>query len=228
MTRRPHRRHVRAAATTSAAIVTVSVLLAACASIPQHPGPLETDFVPTASPSSSIDRGSLSPDGFTAAQRMTVRVRNIGCNGLSTGTGFAVDATTLAVVTTDQPLGVWSTRASVDPVEGDKITVVGYPLGGQLTTVDGLVLGETTDPLGASGGPVFATTAPVQPGSSGSPALNSAGEVVGVIYAKNDVEQSFMVPVSTLRKLLDEDGLLEPQPNVCPTPTAGAGSLSGT
>jgi S1-C subfamily serine protease len=239
-------------------MLAATMLLAGCAAIPQHPAPLETDFVPTSSPAPSIDRGSLSPDGFTAAQRMTVRVRNIGCNGLSTGTGFAVDANTLvtnrhvvensrdievttydgrtievtatavttladlAVVTTDEPLGVWSSRASADPVEGDAITVVGYPLGGQLTTVAGVVLGQTTDPLGASGGPVFATTAPVQPGSSGSPALNEAGEVVGVIYAKNDAEQSFMIPVSTLRTLLDQDGLLEPTPNVCPAPTLGA------
>lgn len=244
----------RRAVAASAALAAATTLLAGCAAVPRHPGPLETDFVPTSSPSPSIDRGSLSPDGFTAAQRMTVRVRNIGCNGLSTGTGFAVDANTLvtnrhvvensrdievttydgrtinvkatavttladlAVVTTDEPLGVWSSQAASDPVAGDAITVVGYPLGGQLTTVSGVVLGETEDPLGASGGPVFATTAPVQPGSSGSPALNEAGEVVGVIYAKNDAEQSFMIPVSTLRTLLDQDGLLEPMPNVCPAP----------
>lgn len=236
------------------ATIAATLALGACGSVPTYPGELRTDFVPTSAPSPTIDRGSLSPDGFTAAQRMTVRVRNIGCSGLSTGTGFAVDANTLvtnrhvvensreievttydgrtisitaasvttiadlAIVTMEESLGVWSTLASTDPVEGDSITVVGYPRGGQLTTVAGTVLGATTDPLGASAGTVFATTAPVEPGSSGSPALNEAGEVVGVIYAKNDVEQSFMVPVSTLRTLLDEDGLLQPKPNMCPTP----------
>lgn len=226
------------------------LFLAGCG-IPQHPTPLDTDYVPTVSASPSIDRGSLSPYGFTQAQRMTVRVRNIGCSGLSTGTGFAIDANTLvtnrhvvensreievttydgrtidvtatavttvadlAIVTTEQSIGVTSVLAQEDAAAGDAITVVGYPRGGQLTTVSGVVLGAVNDPLGSSLGTVVGTTAPVEPGSSGSPALNEAGEVVGVIYAKNDAEQSFMVPVSMLRSLIAQEGLLAPQPNTC-------------
>jgi S1-C subfamily serine protease len=48
-----------------------------------------------ASPSVSLDANLLSPFGFDAAQRMTVRVRNIECQGLTLGTGFAVDEHTL-------------------------------------------------------------------------------------------------------------------------------------
>lgn len=248
-------RRLTSAARKSAAVTTLcaTALLAGCSMVPQYPGPLETDFVPSRSPTPTIDRGSLSPDGFTAAQRMTVRVRNIGCSGLTTGTGFAIDANTLvtnhhvvdnsreievttyngrtisinatavttiadlAIVTMEESISAWSTLAAEDPIEGDSVTVVGYPRGGQLTTVSGVVIGKTTDPLGASGGVVYATTAPVEPGSSGSPVLNQSGQVVGVIYAKNDAEQSFMIPVSTLRSLIAEEGLLEPQPNECPT-----------
>jgi S1-C subfamily serine protease len=234
-------------------VLTAVVALAGCG-VPSHPDPLNTDYVPTVSAAPSIDRGALSPYGFTQAQRMTVRVRNIGCSGLSTGTGFAIDANTLvtnrhvvensreievttydgrtidvtatsvttvadlAIVTTEESIGVASVLAQADAVEGDAITVVGYPRGGKLTTVSGVVIGETSDPLGSTLGRVVATTAPVEPGSSGSPALNEAGEVVGVIYAKNDTEQSFMVPVSMLRSLLDQEGLLAPQPNTCETP----------
>lgn len=234
-----------------------TLALTGCGVVPTYPEPLITDYVPTAVAAPQIDRGSLSPDGFSAAQRMTVRVRNIGCSGLTTGTGFAVDPYTLvtnrhvvqasrqievttydgrtisittaavttvadlAIVTSEEPMSAWSTLAADDPVEGDSITVVGYPRGRQLTTVTGMVIGTTPDPLGASSGPVYATTAPVEPGSSGSPALNEAGEVVGVIYAKNDAEQSFMIPVSTLRTLLDEEGLLQPQPTECPTTPGG-------
>lgn len=245
------------AARAAATGLIASFLLAGCSAIPSHPDPLDTDYVPEVSASPSIDRGALSPYGFSEAQRMTVRVRNIGCNGLSTGTGFAIDAHTLvtnrhvvensrdievttydgrtitvtaavvttladlAVVTTEEAMDVYSALAAADPVEGDAVTVVGYPRGRQLTTVSGIVLGTTQDPLASSSSPVFATTAPVEPGSSGSPVLNENGEVVGVVYAKNDADQSFFVPVSTLRMLLDEDGLLTPTPNLCPAPGDG-------
>jgi len=228
-----------------------AVLLAACGVVPADPSPLPSDYVPVAPSESIAPAGNLDPDGFSAAQRMTVRVRNVGCDSLKTGTGFAVDAHTLvtnrhviedtkelqvttydgrtidvtaasatavadlAIVTTEQSIGGFSALAQEDPVEGDAITVIGYPLGGKLTTVSGVVLGSIADPLGAALGTVMVTTAPVEPGSSGSPVLNEKGEVVGVIYAKNESEQSFMVPVSLLRTLIAEDQLLIPQANSC-------------
>lgn len=233
-----------------AAAATVA-MLAACGVVPDAPGPLPTDYVPLAASASAVPQGNLSPDGFSAAQRMTVRVRNVGCEALKTGTGFAVDAHTLvtnrhviadtkelqvttydgrtidvtaasatsvadlAIVTTEQSIEGFSALAQQDPVEGDTITVIGYPLGGKLTTVTGVVLGSIADPLGAALGEVMVTTAPVEPGSSGSPVLNESGEVVGVIYAKNESDQSFMVPVSLLRALIAEDQLLVTQSNTC-------------
>ncbi|NYI41734.1 S1C family serine protease [Demequina lutea] len=241
------------------ALAATAALVAACGVLPASPSPLPSDYVPATPSEVAAPQGNLSPDGFSAAQRMTVRVRNVGCDSpntgtafvIKTGTGFAVDAHTLvtnrhviegskelqvttydgrtiavtaasatavadlAIITTEQSIGGFAVLAQSDPVEGDAITVIGYPLGGKPTTVTGVVLGSVADPLGASLGTVMVTTAPVEPGSSGSPVLNEKGEVVGVIYAKNESNQSFMVPVSLLRTLIAEDQLLVPQANNC-------------
>lgn len=231
-----------------------AVAIAGCGVIPQAPDPLPSDFVPSPSTEPGDGPGALSPDGFTAAQRMTVRVRSVGCSGtivLSTGTGFALDEHTLvtnrhvisnskrvtittydgrtiaataaatstaadiAVITTEESLGnAFARTADSDPEVGDVVTVVGYPNGGRLTTSSGVVLGTAADPLGEEGtvDTVLATSAKVKLGSSGSPALDEDGRVIGVVYAKNISDQSFIVPVSTLNALLDEPALFVPEP----------------
>ncbi|MCV2393399.1 serine protease [Actinotalea sp. M2MS4P-6] len=235
------------------AVLAVSALTACAAiqdvadQVPTPPGPAITDWVPsvTADPTDS-GLGNLSPDGFAVAQRMAVRIRNVGCGTLSTGSGFAIDARTLitnrhvvadsaelqvstydgrdiqvsgaatasladlAVVRTEQDLPDHPELAESDPILGDPVTVVGYPLGGALTVTSGRVIGTTTDPLNESLGEVLVTDAEVEPGSSGSAALNSDGQVIGVVYAKNAADQSFIVPVSTLRDLLADDGAFSP------------------
>lgn len=234
--------------------VTLLATTAGCAAaeelgVPQMPGPAQTDFVPSEVPSARPSgTGNLSPDGFDAAQRMAVRIRNVGCGELSTGSGFAVDATTLitnrhvvsgsadlqvstydgrdvevtaastaaladlAVVRTAAPLPSAPELAPQDPATGDEVTVVGYPLGRALTLTRGQVLGATTDPLNENLGEVLVTDAPVEPGSSGSAVLDTAGRVVGVVYAKNASGQSFIVPVSTLVELLGDTAAFTPAP----------------
>jgi len=226
-----------------AAGAALSVVLAAgCGVLPALPGPMPTDIVPSHAPiAEPTQTGNLSVDGFDAAQRMAVRIRNIGCSSLSTGSGFAIDESTLitnrhvvadsddlqvstydgrdiavtaasiagladlAVVRTAQPLPAAPVLAESDPAPGDPVTVVGYPLGGQLTVTSGQVIGTTTDPLNENLGEVLITDAPVEPGSSGSAALDSEGRVIGVVYAKNSTGMSFVVPVSTLRAMLADD-----------------------
>jgi S1-C subfamily serine protease len=218
-------------------------LLAGCAlleEVPQMPGPREMDLVPAEAPLTAPDGDALSPDGFDAVQRMAVRIRNVGCGTLTTGSGFAIDATVLitnkhvvaesdelqvstydgrdidvtaassadladlALVRTAEELPTYPVLADQDPVRGDAVTVVGYPQGGRLTVTSGRVIGSTTDPLNENLGEVLVTDAPVEPGSSGSAALDQDGRVIGVVYAKNAAGQSFLVPVSTLRDLLDD------------------------
>lgn len=89
--RRPH--------TVGAAILATGLaLLVGCGpagTLPGMPGPERTDFVPTETDGAPEVSGRLSPDGFDTVQRMAVRIRNVGCASLSTGSGFAIDATTL-------------------------------------------------------------------------------------------------------------------------------------
>nr|WP_297422629.1 serine protease [uncultured Actinotalea sp.] len=250
MTARTAGRRVRR----TAVVVLAASLLAGCASVegvldevPRMPGPRVTDLVPTeAAMDAPIGTGTLSPDGFDAVQRMAVRIRNVGCGTLTTGSGFAVDATTLitnrhvvdqsdtiqvstydgrdvdvatastaaladlAIVRTVGELPSAPVLADADPVRGDAVTVVGYPQGGALTVTSGRVIGSTTDPINESLGEVLVTDAPVEPGSSGSAALDEEGRVIGVVYAKNAAGQSFLVPVSTLRRLLDDNAAFTP------------------
>lgn len=226
-----------------------AVALAGCSALPEPPGPMPEDFVPSTAPISVPEgTGNLSPDGFDAAQRMAVRIRNVGCNSLSTGSGFAIDETTLitnkhvvsdsadlqistydgrdiavtaastaaladlAIVRTAEPLPAYPEFADSDPQRGDAVTVIGYPQGGALTVTSGRVIGETTDPLNTNLEVVLVTDAPVEPGSSGSAVLDAEGRVIGVVYAKNASDQSYIVPVSTLRMLLQDDSNFESAP----------------
>ncbi|WP_278237174.1 serine protease [Isoptericola sp. AK164] len=225
-------------------------VVAACGTLPDMPPSVPADIVPSvAAPSlDAAESGRLSPDGFDAVQRMAVRIRNVGCEGLSTGSGFALDATTLitnrhvvadseslqvntydgrdidvsaastatladlAVVRTEDELPSSPELAEADPEPGARVSVVGYPSGGRLTVTAGEVIGTTTDPLNENLGEVLVTDAPVEPGSSGSAALDESGRVIGVVYAKTTDGRSLVVPQSTLREMLDDTSAFTPLP----------------
>ncbi len=238
------------AAASVLASVVAACLLAGCGVLPEMPGPTPTGFVPSEVPRPvPTATGNLSPDGFDAAQRMAVRIRNVGCGSVSTGSGFAIDAQTLitnrhvvaesaelqlstydgrdiaattastaeladlAIVRTTEDLPAVPELAEADPAPGDMVSVIGYPQGGRLTVTSGQVIGGTTDPLNENLGEVLVTDAEVEPGSSGSAVLDADGRVVGVVYAKNSLNQSFIVPVSTLRTMLTDTGAFVDAPS---------------
>ncbi|MBT0995860.1 S1C family serine protease [Cellulomonas sp. DKR-3] len=229
--------------------------LAGCGVLPPLPEavPTSLEATPSMSAAAGTDAtpaavGTLSPDGFDAAQRMAVRIRNVGCGSLSTGSGFAIDDHTLvtnrhvvadsasleistydgrdvqaqaasttpiadlALVRTVDPLPAAAGLAPTDPQRGASVTVAGYPLGSRLTLTRGNVIGATTDPLHDNLGEVLVTDAVVEPGSSGSAVLDAQGRVVGVVYAKGEDGTSFVVPVSTLRAMLDDEAEVTPAP----------------
>lgn len=69
--------------------------------------------------------------------------------------------------------------------QGDSITVVGYPLQGLLAKGPQVTAGNVTALAGlADNTALFQISAPVQPGNSGGPVIDSSGNVVGVVVSK--------------------------------------------
>ncbi|QDB79792.1 trypsin-like peptidase domain-containing protein [Georgenia sp. 311] len=129
--RRPARAGVIAAAT---------LALTACGVVPQLPGELPTDYVPEVPAPSVSDPGALSADGVDAAERMAVRIRNVGCGELSTGSGFALDERT---VITNRHVVADADRIQISTYDGREIDAVSA----SVADVADLALLRTAEPL---------------------------------------------------------------------------------
>lgn len=90
------------------------------------------------------------------------------------------------------------------PAKGDKVVVLGSPLGYKFSFSEGAVAGVRTLPdtehreLTGMKGDYIQFTAPVSPGSSGGPVLNAEGKVIGVVtwgYISSSAQNlNFAVP----------------------------------
>jgi S1-C subfamily serine protease len=69
-----------------------AALLVGCGNLPELPPFPEPAAIgeTTAAATPAPGATTLSPDGFRTTERVAVRVRNVGCGGVSTGSGFAV------------------------------------------------------------------------------------------------------------------------------------------
>ncbi len=90
---------------------------------------------------------------------------------------------------------------------GQSVYVVGNPQGLEGTFSQGIVSGIRR----AGSDKVLQLTAPISPGSSGGPVLNSRGEVIGVAVAtiKDGQNLNFAIPSSYLSELLKMNGKVE-------------------
>jgi tetratricopeptide (TPR) repeat protein len=101
---------------------------------------------------------------------------------------------------------------------GTRIAVIGSPLGLEGTISDGIVSAARDLP---DQGTLLQVTAAISPGSSGSPVLNSKGEVIGVIVSTQPGGQAlnFAVPVAAARNLATKtqtDKPIQPLNNAFP------------
>jgi hypothetical protein len=109
------------------------------------------------------------------------------------------------------------------PEIGEDIIVIGSPFGLETTISNGIISGVR----GQSG--LIQITAPVSPGSSGSPVFNTKGEVIGMasFLVEGGQNLNFAIPVKYVANLLaghNEENLSEqlPAPPPSPAPEAPA------
>ncbi|MCP5103790.1 MAG: tetratricopeptide repeat protein [bacterium] len=87
------------------------------------------------------------------------------------------------------------------PQVGEKVVVIGNPLGLEATVSDGIVSARRDlEPFGE----VLQVTSPISPGSSGSPVFNMRGEVIGVatFQVRQGQNLNFAVPVAKVKDLV--------------------------
>ncbi|MEW6670071.1 MAG: tetratricopeptide repeat protein [Thermodesulfobacteriota bacterium] len=87
----------------------------------------------------------------------------------------------------------WVQLSDQEPVIGERILVVGSPLGLEQTVSEGIVSAVRDLPVI---GKVFQLSAPISPGSSGSPVVNMKGKVIGVVSFQTIMGQNLNFAVA--------------------------------
>jgi hypothetical protein len=107
--------------------------------------------------------------------------------------------TDLALLKVDSVAPVLNLGSELKPAVGDKVYVVGNPLGLEGTFSEGIVSGIRS----IESDSILQMTAPISPGSSGGPVMNDSGTVIGVAEAtfKNGQNLNLAVPVTYLSKM---------------------------
>jgi S1-C subfamily serine protease len=176
----------------------------------------------------SCDGVSLG-SAFAISRNVLVTNRHVVDGGyfsleLSTwdGRDFVVDASgvsrwaDIAVIRTRQRLPVVA-EIGEDPRPGDRIGAVGFPRGGPWTLSTGRVVDYAPSDVFGTTHEVIRFDAPVAPGNSGGPLINSDGVVVGVVFAIERFGNQFSlaIPVSTLLMHINSDTGIAPNPPAC-------------
>ena len=93
------------------------------------------------------------------------------------------------------------------PSEGEGIVVIGNPLGLESTVSTGIVSAVRDIP---AFGKILQITAPISPGSSGSPVVNSKGEVIGIatLIVTKGQNLNFAIPSRTILLLKETDQVM--------------------
>ena len=166
------------------------------------------------------DGSVASGSGFLVGNRMVVTVAHVieGARSISLRTssgvsrgevvGSAIDRE-VAVVRSVHPFaGHLFSFARQHPTELDEVAVLGYPLGLPLSSEAGHVsaLDRTIDLEDKSLQGMIQTDAAVNPGNSGGPMINSRGNILGLVEAKNSAGEglAYAIRRGPLRRWLPD------------------------
>jgi Trypsin-like peptidase domain/Domain of unknown function (DUF4189) len=127
----------------------------------------------------------------------------------------------IAVIQPDRPIkGPLRFRSGDQLKPGEEIIVIGFPLKGLLSSAPTVTTGIVSSLAGLRDDRTrFQISAPVQPGNSGGPVLDRAGNVVGMVVSKlnvlriarmtGDIPQNvnFAIPVAIITAILDANSV---------------------
>lgn len=165
--------------------------------------------------------GSASGSAFVVDQHTLVTNKHVveGAQTLSLDlpdgrSGVPVEATDvdpdedLAVLHADADLPAPLSLDLQDPIPGDLVEAVGYPLGGPLTPAPGRVIDYTDGTRFQHVGQLLRTSVAIRPGNSGGPLLDRSGAVAGVVFAVQYADgEALVIPATRLRaRLAEADG----------------------
>lgn len=174
---------------------------------------------------SKINSGPITGSGFRVARGAIVTNHHVieGCsrlrvNGVAAQVRGSDARSDLALLNSSLPGPNTSLRAQRAAV-GEPLAVAGYPLHGLLSGFN-MTTGNLSSLLGIGGDTrLVQITAPVQPGNSGGPVLDSAGNLMGVVVSKLDVIKAakitgdiaqnvnFAINANVLRSFLDANSV---------------------
>lgn len=175
--------------------------------------------------SPDVKQADSTGSGFRVAPGAVVTNHHVidGCSRLSVngaaakvrGSDARSDLALINVTTPGAIVGLRAQRAAV----GETVSVAGYPLRGLLSGFN-MTTGNLSSLSGIGGDTrLLQISAPVQPGNSGGPALDSAGNLLGVVVSKldavktakvtGDIPQNvnFAINPNVLRAFLDANGV---------------------
>jgi S1-C subfamily serine protease len=135
-----------------------------------------------------ITANHVAQDAISAGtQKVKITQKSRSWDGVITKTDSVND---LAIIRVGKTIGppLWQTPdPSLSPVPGDQLLLVGSPYGLEGTVTTGVVSRVTYDQI--------QTDAAANPGNSGGPALDMAGNVVGVLLSGGAENLNFLVPI---------------------------------